>query len=65
MVVEYHDSVWKYDENGMLLVMKTKDGKCERYERNGKLHREDGPALVFEKYEAWYNNGVLMQEKRK
>jgi hypothetical protein len=30
----------------------------EEWYRNGKLHREDGPAIVFpDGYRAWYQHG--------
>jgi len=38
-------------------------GKCiEIWYKNGKLHREDGPAVNGPFLEKWYNNGKLHRE---
>ena len=38
-------------------------GNTGYYNDNNKLHREDGPAVIFKNgYEAWYLNGLLHRE---
>ena len=31
--------------------------------KNGKLHRDDGPAIVAFDYTAWYKNGELIKRE--
>jgi hypothetical protein len=61
---EYTHSVWLYDDDWKLIRMYAKQDTYERHERGGKLHREDGPAVICPHYVAWYVNGERVREER-
>ena len=44
-------------------TVKVDDGGTKHWYRNGKLHREDGPAIeMADGYKAWYLNGKRHRE---
>lgn len=47
----YNSSQLTFDENDN-----------QRWEKDGKLHRENGPALIDSKSRQWYRNGLLHRE---
>jgi hypothetical protein len=44
-------------------LIESNRNRCWRNNKDGKYHRTDGPAIIWENgLQEWYNNGVLHRE---
>lgn len=69
--INYHIGKYDYDYDYYIILftgteeefLAIKKFKWKKWETNGKLHRDDGPAVIKSNgYQEWWQNGVLHRE---
>lgn len=46
-------------------IMQTTDKELQVYVKDGKIHRDDGPAIISGKYKYWYQHGRELEKTNK
>jgi hypothetical protein len=60
--IKPHEKIMEEITNGDEKIIKYKDGSIE-YQKNEKLHRVDGPAVIEKGVEMYYKNGIIHNDQ--
>jgi hypothetical protein len=60
--IKPHEKIMEEITNGDEKIIKYKDGSIE-YQKNEKLHRDNGPAVIEKGVEMYYKNGIIHNDQ--